>query len=53
MRDGKVMTPPERNILEGVTRIAVFELCDKLVETGQATRSDATGPNPVLYKLIP
>lgn len=30
VRDGTVWTPPERNILEGVTRIAVIELCEKL-----------------------
>ena len=30
VRNGTVMTPPERNILEGVTRIVVFELCERL-----------------------
>lgn len=30
VRDGTVMTPPEGNILEGVTRKVVFELCDQL-----------------------
>ena len=30
VRNGAVWTPPERNILEGVTRIAVIELCEKL-----------------------
>ena len=30
VRDGIVMTPPEGNILEGVTRKVVFELCDQL-----------------------
>lgn len=30
VRDGEVWTPPERNILEGVTRISVFELCNQL-----------------------
>ncbi len=30
VRNGVVWTPPERNILEGVTRIVVFELCEKL-----------------------
>lgn len=29
-RDGILWTPPERNILEGVTRKVVFELCEKL-----------------------
>lgn len=30
VREGTVLTPPERNILEGVTRKVVFELCDSL-----------------------
>jgi len=30
VRDGTVWTPPERNILEGVTRKVVFELCARL-----------------------
>ena len=30
VRDGTVSTPPERNILEGVTRKVVFELCERL-----------------------
>ncbi len=30
VRNGSVWTPPERNILEGVTRKAVFELCERL-----------------------
>lgn len=30
VRDGVVWTPPERNILEGVTRKVLFELCDRL-----------------------
>ena len=30
VRNGAVWTPPERNILEGVTRLAVIELCEKL-----------------------
>ncbi len=30
VREGVVITPPERNILEGVTRKVVLELCDKL-----------------------
>ena len=30
VRDGTVITPPEGNILEGVTRIVVFELCKRL-----------------------
>lgn len=30
VRDGVVWTPPERNILEGVTRIVVFEQCKRL-----------------------
>lgn len=30
VRDGVVWTPPERNILEGVTRKVVFELCERL-----------------------
>jgi branched-chain amino acid aminotransferase len=29
-RDGVLWTPPERNILEGVTRKVVFELCERL-----------------------
>lgn len=29
-RDGMLWTPPERNILEGVTRKVVFELCARL-----------------------
>lgn len=30
VRNGTVWTPPERNILEGVTRKVVFELCGRL-----------------------
>ncbi len=30
VRNGKVITPPEGNILEGVTRKVVFELCERL-----------------------
>ena len=30
VRNGTVVTPPEGNILEGVTRKVVFELCDRL-----------------------
>ncbi|MEK9660537.1 MAG: aminotransferase class IV [Alphaproteobacteria bacterium] len=30
VRDGVLTTPPERNILEGITRKVVFELADKL-----------------------
>ena len=30
VRNDTVWTPPERNILEGVTRIVVFELCKRL-----------------------
>ena len=29
-RDGGLWTPPERNVLEGVTRKVVFELCEQL-----------------------
>lgn len=30
VRDGVLWTPPEKNILEGVTRKVVFEICDQL-----------------------
>jgi branched-chain amino acid aminotransferase len=30
VRDGSLWTPPERNVLQGVTRKAVFELADRL-----------------------
>ena len=30
IREGTIWTPPDRNILEGVTRKVVFELCDRL-----------------------
>ena len=30
VREGSIWTPPDRNILEGVTRKVVFELCNRL-----------------------
>ena len=30
VRNGTIWTPPDRNILEGVTRKAVFEICERL-----------------------
>ena len=30
VRNGTIWTPPDRNILEGVTRKVVFEICERL-----------------------